>query len=65
MKQALDLLTEYRARCFWFLREDYTPATPEEWMRFCGFVERYGDRAGFQKAEEIKRWLSQHSKATS
>lgn len=63
--EGLRLIEEYRDRCLWFLRADYTPSTSEEWVRILDLIERYGDRDGFARAEELKRWLSQPSKAAS
>lgn len=59
------LVDEYRDRCLWFLRRDYYPATPEEVLRVLDAIQRHGDRAGFQRAAEIKQWLSHPSNATS
>ena len=60
-----DLIDEYRARCLWFLRPDYYPATQAEVLRVLDAIERHGDRAGFQRASEIRQWLSQSSSAAS
>jgi hypothetical protein len=59
------LVDEYRDRCLWFLRSDYYPATVEEGLRVIAAIERHGDRAAFQKAGEVRRWLSPPSNATS
>lgn len=56
-QQLVDLIEEYRDRCLWFLRPDYLPGTPEEARRVLDLIERYGDRAGYRRAEEIKAWL--------
>ena len=56
-KKLADLIEEYRDRCLWFLRADYMPTTPEEARRVLDLIERYGDRAGYRRAEEIKAWL--------
>ncbi len=52
-----ELIEEYRDRCLWFLRPDYVPQTPEECRRILDLIERYGDQAGYRRAEEIKAWL--------
>jgi hypothetical protein len=52
-----ELVEEYRDRCLWFLRADYMPETPEEARRVLDLIERYGDRAGYRRAEEIKACL--------
>ena len=59
------LVEDYRSRCLWFLREDYYPRTRDEVLRTLDMVERYGDRAGYQRAQEIRTWLSQDSKQAS
>ena len=59
------LVEEYRDRCLWFLRADYFPTSPEEIRRVLEWIERYGDRSGYERAEEIKAWLSRDSKVTS
>jgi len=41
------LIDEYRARCLWWLREDYYPKTAAEQERVLRLIERHGDsRAG-------------------
>jgi len=59
------LVEEYRDRCLWFLRPDYRPTTNEEILRVLDLIERYGDRAGYERAEEIKAWLLRSSRAVS
>jgi hypothetical protein len=59
------LVDEYRARCLWFLRQDYYPASDAERLRVLQYVERYGDRDGFVRAGALRRWLSQNSSAGS
>jgi len=58
-----ELIDEYRDRCLWFLRQDYVPKTTAEILKTLDLIEQYGDRAGYERAEEIKAWLSQNSKA--
>jgi hypothetical protein len=57
------LIEEYRDRCLWFLRPDFMPTTTEQILRTLDQIERYGDRAAYDRAEEIKRWLQAPSKA--
>ena len=64
-EQLAVLIEEYRDRCLWFLRPDYVPKSPAEIRRVLEWIERYGDRSGYERAEEIKAWLSRDSKATS
>ncbi|MBM4144384.1 MAG: hypothetical protein FJ225_12450 [Lentisphaerae bacterium] len=58
-----ELMEEYREQCLWFLRPDYVPKTSSEIVKVLDLIERYGDRAGYERAEEIKAWLSPHSRA--
>jgi len=60
-----ELVEDYRARCLWFLRPDYMPTSDDEILRALSLIERYGDRAGYQRAEEIKSWLLQRSRPQS
>jgi hypothetical protein len=59
------LVDEYRSRCLWFLRSDYYPANDDDRRRALGYIERYGDRAAFQRAAAIRKWLSLKSSAHS
>ena len=58
------LVDEYRDRCLWFLRADDYPDGDSEILRMLGYIERHGDRSGYQRAAEIRRWLSRQSNAT-
>lgn len=57
------LVEEYRDRCLWFLKPDFTPTTPDEALRALDLIERYGDRSAYQRAERLRPWLLLHSKA--
>jgi hypothetical protein len=59
------LVDEYRSRCLWFLRPDYYPSNDDDRLRVLDYIERYGDRAAFQRAAEVRQWLSQNSSARS
>ena len=59
------LIEEYRDRCLWFLRPDYFPVNPSDRRRVLDWIERYGDRSGYERAEEITTWLLHDSQATS
>jgi hypothetical protein len=59
------LVDDYRDRCLWFLRSDYRPSGRAEILRVLDYVERYGDRDGFKRAAEIRRWLSRSSSDSS
>jgi hypothetical protein len=65
MQSVNALVDEYRARCLWFLREDYYPPTPLEAFRVLEYIERHGDVSAFQKAAELRRWLSRNFNAPS
>jgi hypothetical protein len=65
MRSVHALVDEHRARCLWFLREDYYPRTPVEACRVLESIERHGDVAAFRKAAELRQWLSQNSNAPS
>ena len=56
------LVDEYRDQCLWFLRGDFYPRTLEERQRVLGYIERYGDRTGYQKAAQARRLLLHHSR---
>jgi hypothetical protein len=59
------LVDEYRDRCLWFFKPGYFPTTPDEAFRTLALIERYGDRAAYQRAERLKQWLSQNFKVQS
>jgi hypothetical protein len=64
--EALDaFVDEYRARCLWFLRDDFYPRTEAEWLSVLGHVERHGDVTAYRRSSAIRRWLSHNSNATS
>ena len=65
MQRVNALVDEYRARCLWFLREDYYPQTPTEACRVLEAIERHGDVTAFRKAAVLRQWLSQNSSAPS
>jgi hypothetical protein len=59
------LVDEYRARCLWFLRADYYPATDADRLRMLDYIGRHGDREAFQRVATVRRWLSQNSSERS
>lgn len=59
------LVTKYRARCLWFLREDFLPNTLEEAFLALDCIERHGDREAFIEVRRLKTWLSQNFSETS
>jgi len=65
LAEAGRLALAYRERCLWFLREDFLPETVESGLRILSYIEKYGDRAAFEEASRIRKWLSLHSNVTS
>ena len=59
------IVDQYRDRCLWFLRPGYYPETLEEALRVLESIQRHGDREAFQRAGEVRRWLSQATSAKS
>lgn len=59
------LVEEYRSRCLWFLRPDYYPRHPAEIRRVLGWIETNGDVQAFQRAADIRQWLSRRSNGKS
>ena len=65
LKEAHALINENRARCLWFLREDYLPEDVQEIMHAMAYIERRGDRDAYVKARRIREWLLHNSSETS
>ena len=59
------LVGKYRARCLWFLKEDFIPVTVESALRTLKYIERYGDLEAWREAEEMKQCLLQSSNSKS
>jgi hypothetical protein len=59
------LVDDYRARCLWFLKEDYYPGTSSERERILTLITQHGDQRAFQRVAELRTWLSQHSSETT
>jgi hypothetical protein len=59
------LVDEYRSRCLWFLKEGYYPHSIAEQVKVLRSIETYGDRGAFQRARELRKWLSHLSSETS
>jgi hypothetical protein len=55
------LVDEYRDACLWFLRRDYYPESPAAALRVLRDIERHGDRTAYQRAAEVRQWLSRDS----
>ena len=60
-----NLVDDYRARCLWFLREDFYPTTAAECDRVLRLIEQHGDVQAFRRVAEIRAWLSPSSSETS
>jgi hypothetical protein len=52
------LVSKYRTRCLWFLREDFVPGTAESALRTLRSIERYGDSDAWREVKELKKCLS-------
>lgn len=65
LEEVAKLTEEYRDQCLWFLAPDYVPRTNEEALRTLELIERYGDRRAWQRAAELRPWLSPTSKPRS
>jgi len=65
MRKVNTLVDAYRARCLWFLREDYYPQTAADARRVLESIERHGDLPAFRKAAALRQWLSQSSSEPS
>jgi hypothetical protein len=59
------LVETYRARCLWFLRADYHPASDAERLVVLRYIEQYGDREAYRRAATVRQWLSRNSSAAS
>jgi hypothetical protein len=59
------LVEEVRVSCLWFLRPDYRPTTTAERVRILRQIERHADRATYQRAATLRRWLSPTSSDAS
>lgn len=60
-----ELVDDYRARCLWFLREDYYPETAPERERVLSLIAEHGDLDAFRRVAEIRAWYLRASNATS
>lgn len=65
LKEVSALIDQYRARCLWFLREDYYPVSREDALRVLDHIKRYGDLEAFRRASVLAQWLSPHSNERS
>ena len=65
MRRVHALVDEYRVRCLWYLREDYSPQTPTEAIRVLEAIERHGDREAFRKAAGLRQALTRNLSLTS
>lgn len=59
------LISEYRETCLWFLHEDCSPDTLPNALAILVNIEKYGDKQGFIRARQVKKWLLQISSVPS
>jgi len=59
------LVDEYRSRCLWFLKQDHYPRTAAAIANVLRQIEIHGDLSAFQRAADIRRWLSRDSSESS
>lgn len=64
-EEIVRLVDEYRSSCLWYLRPDYYPEDDRQRDRVLERIQQSGDRTAFQKAAELRRWLSLRSSARS
>ncbi len=57
MAEIEELVEKDRDQCLWFLRRDFVPRNVEEILHVLDLIERYGDRAGFERAQRLRQWL--------
>ncbi len=57
MAEIENLVERYRDQCLWFLRQDFMPHSTDEILHVLDLIERYGDRAGFERAQRLRQWL--------
>jgi hypothetical protein len=60
-----ELVDELRSSCLWYLRPDYYPANDRQRDRVLERIQRHGDRAAFQRAAGLRKWLSLPSSGRS
>jgi hypothetical protein len=65
MEEVALLVVEHRDRCLWFLAPNFQPTDDQSAMRALRYIERYGDKAAFERARTLRTWLQQHSSADS
>ncbi|MFC1582326.1 hypothetical protein ACFL4W_02185 [Planctomycetota bacterium] len=59
------LISEYRERSMWFLREDFMPSNDTEAVQVLEYIEKHADREGFKRARRLKQWFLHHTSKTS
>jgi hypothetical protein len=60
-----DLVDECRVESLWYLRPDYHPATDIERHQVLDAIQERSSRDVFQRAGNLKAWLSLHSSDAS
>ena len=56
-RETLALWDRNRLRCGWFLRDDFTPHTRDEFARCLNMLAQHGDRATYVLARKLMRCL--------
>ena len=51
------LVVENRLRCFWFMRDDYRPASLQDRIQALEYLEQKSDRALFKEVRRLREWL--------
>ena len=59
------LIVENRDQCLWFLAPDFQPTNRDSAVRALRYIERYGGKAAFERARELRIWLQQPSSSNS
>ena len=59
------LIAENRDQCLWFLAPDFQPTNRDSAVRALRYIERYGGKAAFERARELRIWLQQPSSSNS
>jgi len=65
LAEVAQLVTEHRDRCLWFLAPNFQPTDDASAVRALRYIERYGDKAAFERARTLRTWLQQLSNASS
>ncbi len=56
-QQALALWEQNRARCAWFMRDDFVPSSKDDFIRCLHTLAQHGDRATYVMARKLMKCL--------